>query len=133
MKKLITALLIWLALTGIACAQNTTTITLTWDHSIDHAYLTTYRAYWTKDAGPEQQVDVGLGTSYVFPALVDGRYCFALTAIDTRGLESIRTPTVCDTAKTIILPPTNPTITQTINIAATTVNITTQVVNLEGR
>ena len=132
MKKFLTVLTIWLSLAGMALAQNITNTTWLWDRSIDHAYLTDYRIYWTKDGGPEQFVDVGLVTEYTFTNLTDGTYCIALTARDKRGMESIRTKTVCDVAKTIIGPPGDPSPTQTINIAAKTVNITAQVVNLEG-
>ena len=85
---------VWINPAVIAAGRD---VELLWDHSIDEPYIETYRVYFgqTKGGDLPYQSDTGKVTQYVVEALPDGQWCFALTAIDTRGLESIRTPEIC--------------------------------------
>ena len=81
-------------------------IPLRWDDSIDRPYLHTYRLYYGTESGVySNTVDVGLVTEYTLSGLTDGTYYLALTAVDTRGMESVKTAELSATVKTIINPP----------------------------
>lgn len=69
---------------------------LSWDHSIDKPYLKAYRLYWTMPGSTDwSSVDLKPDNNfYEFITTVPGIYQFRLTAVDTRGLESVPTPTV---------------------------------------
>jgi len=108
-------------------------VMITWDPSIDAPYLQSYRVYYYRTSNtPESLTPAEYAKSYNLandsmtysidptgPKSIDipstnlqiklnglaaGTWYFALTAIDTRGLESIPTPEI----STILSPPTRP-------------------------
>jgi len=123
-------------------------VTLKWDHSIDYPYLKSYRVFYYPTTGnPESLTSSLYAISYVLVGsatpvpinsttdpkaividrintqitlngLQDGTWYFAVTAIDTRGIESIPTPEISTALKTIIYPPNN---TRVITITIRTV------------
>ena len=91
-----------------SASAGTSDVTLIWDHSVDLPYIDGYRIYYGTEPGKYgDPIFVGKVTQYTIAGLADGTYYFVLTAIDSRGLESVPTPEVFCTLKTVFLPPTN--------------------------
>jgi len=136
MKRFIFALIIALAILIPAILPAATSdVTIGWDASIDAPYLASYRLYYYPTSGnPASLTPVLYAASYTLAGgtpipisqtgpkpitidkanlqitlngLPDGKYYFVLTAIDTRGLESVPTPEISAALKTIVYPPTN--------------------------
>ena len=89
MKTLIAILLLLPSLLW----ASTTSVTLGWDASIDEPYLMSYKVYWGMVKGefpkPGSATVFATEHRYTVQDLADGTYYFVVTAIDTRGLESI--------------------------------------------
>lgn len=122
-------------LTPVSTPAASSDVTLAWDASIDAPYLASYRVYYYPTSGNPASLTTALyAVSYTLAGgnpvpilqtdpkaitidksnlqitlngLPDGKYYFAVTAIDTRGLESVPTPEISASLKTIIYPPTN--------------------------
>jgi len=108
---IVTALLIMagaMCWTAPSAQAGTSDVTIAWDHSVDLPYIDGYRIYYGTESGKYgAPIFVGKVSQYTVSGLADGTYYFVLTAIDPRGLESVPTPEVSCTLKTLFLPPTN--------------------------
>ena len=114
MKRFLAALVILVAATSAQAwvtvgnvMASTSEVTLQWEPSIDHDYITGYRLYYGSSTGQyTTKIEVGKVTTYTI-SLPDGTYFMALTAYDDRGLESAYSNEVSTTIKTSIRPPKN--------------------------
>ncbi len=91
MKKLFLSFIVYF-LFSVNAFAGTSEVTLQWDQSLDHQYLRAYKVYWGTVAGEfpkPNAAEAGLLLNFTTPPLSDGTYYFVVTAIDTRGLESI--------------------------------------------
>lgn len=88
MKRFILMILVLMVMCLSALGQDRTA-TLTWDANSEPD-LSHYIVYWGTETGKYTQNsgNVGLVTIYTVPKLPDGKYFFAVTAVDTAGLES---------------------------------------------
>lgn len=134
MKKFLFSLLILSMLIPAALPAATSDVMVAWDASVDAPYLASYRVYYYPASGNPASLTPALyAMSYslaegptvpiaqtgpkaitidkanlriTLNGLPDGKYYFAVTAIDTRGLESVPTPEISAALKTIVYPPT---------------------------
>lgn len=111
------AMLLLVALTAAPAFAQTAAVTLAWDPSADHDYIAGYRIYYGPDENlTSPRVELGKVKTYTFPALAQGRWCFAATAWDKQGLESVKGNMVCEVIKTELAPPGSLKVTVTVTV-----------------
>ena len=65
-------------------------VTLQWDHSIDLPYLEWYKVYYYTIPGEKDSIIIDKSNAQITLSLENTKtYYFVVTAIDTRGLESV--------------------------------------------
>lgn len=90
MKKFFLMILVLLMMCFSTFGQDTRTVTLTWDPNSEPD-LSHYIVYWGVESGKYivNSSNIGLVTTYETKIPKDGKkYFFAVTAVDTSGLES---------------------------------------------